>query len=405
MAAETWIRRLRSRYDEFASVEPRLKRPRAYWNWLVANLSMAARTGRLRARPLKLTFDPTNVCQLRCPLCPTGLRIQDRGSSYAALHLFEHMMEELGDDLFFVDFYNWGEPLLNRHLEEMLRAAAAKRIVTSVSTNLSLELSDERLESLLTSGLCELIVSIDGASQETYGQYRRAGNWELAFGNLRRLLELKRRRGLKRPSIIWRYYVFRFNEHEMGRARTMAEEIGVDRLVFGSPFLDATRFANEQGTPESIRGWASTLPEYNRYQPGHPEYEDPNAPIEKRARCDWHYISTAVNPDGGVSPCCAVFGKGNDFGSLESPRTPYMELVNNTAFRAIRDRFAGRSAQSTGLVCEKCPTPSLMDYGKIVNRQILLLTVAGAIETVRRLFSRGGRTQLPASATPASPLK
>jgi MoaA/NifB/PqqE/SkfB family radical SAM enzyme len=400
VAAETWIRRLRSRYQEYASVEPQLKKPRAYWNWVVANLSMKARTGRLRARPLKLTFDPTNICQLRCPLCPTGLRIQDRGSSYAALHLFEHLMEELGDYLFFVDFYNWGEPLLNRHLEEMLRAAAAKRIVTSVSTNLSLELSDERLESLLTSGVSELIVSIDGASQETYGQYRRAGNWELAFGNLRRIMALKRRRGLLRPSVIWRYYVFRFNEHEIDRARSMAQEIGVDRLVFGSPFLDASRFASEQGTPESIRSWASTLPEYNRYQPNHPEYEDPTAPLAKHARCDWHYMSSAVNPDGGVSPCCAVFGKGDDFGSLEAPRTSYMELVNNTQFRTIRDRFAGRRAESTGLVCERCPTPSLMDYGRIVNRQIMLLTAAGTIEGIRRRFSRGGRLALPAPAGP-----
>jgi hypothetical protein len=104
-------------------------------------------------------------------------------------------------------------------------------------------------------------------------------------------------------------------------------------------------------------------------------------------RCDWHYISTAINPDGGVSPCCTVFEKGDDFGSLEEGTRAYMDVVNNDRFRAIRDRFAGRRTESTGLVCEKCPTPAIMNYGRIVNRQIALVTLVQMGNGVRRLFA------------------
>lgn len=383
MVGEGFLGSLRTRYREVADIAPPFKAPRAYWNWALANWDMWRRSSRLHARPLKLTFDPTNLCQLKCPLCPTGLRIQDRAPGRAQMHIFEHLMDEVGDYVFFMDFYNWGEPLLNRRLEDMLRIAARKRIVTYVSTNLSLPLSDERLIAFLTSGVSEVIVSIDGTSQETYGTYRREGDFELAFGNLKRLAALKRQRGLRRPVIVWRFYVFRFNEHQIPRARELAAEIGVDRLVLGTPFLDEGRFPIPPADREAMKAWAPTLPEFDRYQPGHPEYESPRAPIEKRSRCDWHYISSAINPDGGVSPCCALFEQENDFGTL-ADGTPYMEVVDNARYRAIRDRFAGRSAEPTGLVCERCPTPAIMDYGRIMNRHIAYFTLVQLAEGLRR---------------------
>ncbi len=380
------IERIRTRYREVAAIAPPFKRPRAYWNWALANVSMALRMSRLRARPLKLTFDPTNQCQLECPLCPTGLRIQDREPGRADLQIFQRLMEEVGDYVFFIDFYNWGEPLLNKQLEPMLRLAADRGIVTYISTNLSLPLPDERLKALLTSGVSEIIVSIDGASQETYGAYRRQGKFDLAFENLRRLMAWKREIGLSRPVVIWRFYVFRFNEHEIERARQLAAEIGVDRIVFATPFLDEGRFPLSAEDRQAMTTWASTLDEFNRYQPDHPEYEDPRSKQTHHRRCDWHYVSTAINPDGGVSPCCAVFEKGNDFGSLAGGSS-YMAVVNNERFTAIRDRFAGRRIEPTGLVCERCPTPSLMTYGRIMNRHIAMLILVQIAESVRRLLA------------------
>ncbi|MEZ5977460.1 MAG: hypothetical protein R3F34_04500 [Planctomycetota bacterium] len=76
---------------------------------------MARRTSRVRAKPLKVTSDPTNVCQLRCPLCPTGLELRERPAKVADVAVFERLIEEIGDEVFFLDFFNWGEPLLHKH--------------------------------------------------------------------------------------------------------------------------------------------------------------------------------------------------------------------------------------------------------------------------------------------------
>jgi MoaA/NifB/PqqE/SkfB family radical SAM enzyme len=389
---ESW-RRAHDRYRLLVPIAPPLKPAAAYLNWARANWEMWRQTSTIRAKPLKLTFDPTNVCQLRCPLCPTGLGIQDRDRSRARLHIFEHLMEEIGDELFFIDFYNWGEPLLNKHLEGMIEIATGKGIMTAMSSNLSLPLTDERARRLVGSGLGELICSLDGASQAPYAAYRRKGNFELAVENLRRLVRAKRELGSARPTIIWRFYVFRFNEHEIDRAREMAQEIGVDRFVLGTPYLGDNQFHLSEADDREARSWAATDPAYNRYHPSHPEYVDPDRPVEVRKRCDWHYVSTAVNPDGGVAPCCAVFEKAHDFGDLELPGDPpgaasYMDVVNNPSFVAIRDRFAGRRAEPTGLVCEQCPTPDIMSYGRIMNRHIAFLTFVSLVNTVRRLGRR-----------------
>jgi MoaA/NifB/PqqE/SkfB family radical SAM enzyme len=382
---ESWLRKAKDRYGEIAAISPRMKGLRAYLNWARANAEMLFRTRRVDARPLKLTFDPVNICQLQCPLCPTGLRIHDRDPGHARLHLFEKLMEELGDYVFFLDLYNWGEPLLNVHLEEMIEMASRKNVTSYVSTNLSLKLSAERIDRLVASGLGELICSLDGATPETYATYRRQGNFELALSNMRRIVEAKRRLGVTRPAIVWRFYVFRFNEHEIERARALAADVGVDRFVLGSPFLDEGRYPIPDADRKAMGDWATTLPAFNRYAPAHPEFADPAATGARRSRCDWHYVSTAINPDGGVAPCCAVYERSNDFGVLgEGPSGTYMEVVNNEKFRSIRDRFAGRPGAPTGLVCETCPVPAIMDYGRILNRQILMFTFVELAEFLRR---------------------
>lgn len=103
---------------------------------------------------------------------------------------------------------------------------------TSISTNLSLELSDGFHRQVVTSGLGMISVSLDGATQETYSQYRRGGDFDLVVRNMRRLVELKRERGLLYPLIEWRFLRFQHNEHEEQAAKSLADDIGADPLEF-----------------------------------------------------------------------------------------------------------------------------------------------------------------------------
>jgi MoaA/NifB/PqqE/SkfB family radical SAM enzyme len=390
--------RLEQKYRILTAMDVRLRRPSAYVNWIRSNYELKRGVATIRAKPTKLTVDPTNVCQLRCPLCPTGQRAQDRDKGHAEFELLKRVLDEVGDSVFFIDFFNWGEPLLNPRTEDLIRLASAKKIVSSMSTNLSLPLTDERLERLITSGLNELIVAADGISPETYGTYRRQGKIELVFDNMRRIIALKRRLKRTTPVITWQFLVFSFNEHEMDRARELAVELGVDRLEFRTPFLQTDRFPVPEQDRQSISGWRASNPLFQIKTAG------PEPGAKPRSRCGWHYMSSALNWDGTITPCCTTFQKGDDFGTVghQGEKASYMEVVNNSTFQAVRNRFAGRRGPVQA-ICENCPTPMIMDYNEFLNRQVILVTLVALINLVKRFFliRRAGRSTLPASVPSA----
>jgi MoaA/NifB/PqqE/SkfB family radical SAM enzyme len=404
------LSRSRRRFD---ALSPGLKGPRAYVNWAKANLQMLRRTSRIEARPLKLTIDPTNACQLRCPVCPTGQELQDRPIGHVDLTMFRRLMDEVGDDVFFVDFFNWGEPLLNKRISELIALAHAKRISTTVSTNFSLPLSDERLRALIDSGLNQLIVSMDGASKDTAGTYRRRSDFDLVIANMRRIVELKREMRSRTPHIVWRFLVFRFNEHELRRAVELARDIGVDCITFSPATLDEGTFAIPDADRRMMKDWVPNDPRLSFYdaeeaaraRPGELRKKGPMGKVKNR--CDWHYLSSAINSDGSVAPCCAMFHKKDDFGQLSGgAQGDYMSVVNNEKFVGIRDRFAGRRDQALGVSCETCPAPELMDYAKFLNLWIACVTFFGLVRAVTSPISAifGRHADRPAGTQVKSPV-
>jgi MoaA/NifB/PqqE/SkfB family radical SAM enzyme len=372
---KNWVSNARAIYDRTESITTGFKPAKAYWNWIRANYEMLLRRSRITARPLKLTIDITNACQLHCPLCPTGQKWQDRSVVHMSLETYRHLMEELGEYLFFIDFYNWGEPLLSNQLEEFISIANSKRILTSISTNFSVPLSDERIQQLIESGLTDLIISADGATQETYATYRRGGKFDLVIENIRRFVEQRKKLRRKNPYLTWRYLVFRFNEGEREQAQKIADEIGVDRILFAVPYVDRDRFPD----------WIPTDSKYNRYIGS--DAPSTSEKVLRNKRCDWHYISSAINSDGAIAPCCATFSKKDDFASIDyAAGSHYMKAINSERFVAVRERFAGKREDPVDLVCENCPTPEIMNYSNFVNKMIVFRTAADFLEKFRRFW-------------------
>src|SRR4029079_10242094 len=101
------------------------------------------------------------------------------------------------------------------------------------STN-GLALTEEKARRLVPHSIDEVAFSIDRASQETYARYRQRGKFDVALANLRAMADEKARSHRDVPHLNWRYILFAWNDHdeEMGRARALAGETGVDRLCW-----------------------------------------------------------------------------------------------------------------------------------------------------------------------------
>jgi hypothetical protein len=190
------------------------------------------------ALPGRLYVETTAACNISCEQAccapETGIT-RTRTAGMLDFDLFRRIVDEAGPSLARIDFFNYGEAFLHKRAVEMCEYIKAHfpHIYLYTSTN-GLAFSEAQVRRLVHSGIDEVTFSIDGATPESYVQYRKRGNFEKAMQNLRFAVEEKRAAGRDVPFINWRYILFTHNdsEAEMARARQMAAGIGVDRLCW-----------------------------------------------------------------------------------------------------------------------------------------------------------------------------
>src|SRR5690554_7308826 len=84
------------------------------------------------------------------------------------------MLDQLGKQLFYINYYFQGAPFLHPDFLELIKEAHQRNIYTATSTNAHF-ITSKKAEEIVQSGLDRLIISIDGLTQDTYEQYRRKG--------------------------------------------------------------------------------------------------------------------------------------------------------------------------------------------------------------------------------------
>ncbi len=105
-----------------------------------AKLYKFFRSTQLPYLPFSLGIDPGNICNLKCPLCPTGLGEAGAKRSFMEFEFFKLVFDQLKNSLSEINMFNWGEPLLNKDLTKMIRYAKGRsesiRIITSTNLNI-----------------------------------------------------------------------------------------------------------------------------------------------------------------------------------------------------------------------------------------------------------------------------
>jgi MoaA/NifB/PqqE/SkfB family radical SAM enzyme len=380
-----------------------------YLNFLLALIERRNNAKIVSSLPFEITIDPSTTCQLACPYCSLGAKTMQRTKGILHPPLHYQMLHDLSDSLFIIWYFSTGEPLLNKFLPELIRATKDKDIYTVISTNLSLKLSDERIDQLLTCGLGCISVSLDGASAEIYSRYRVGGDFNLVIHNLQRLIKRKRELGLTLPYLEWRFLIFRHNTHQISEARLMATEMGVDILEFfygnAPPDAkdDAVQLAEPMDLTPSISGTAITqalqrppttlLNAMNNYTPSmitrtlesirsfvkkSKLFKKPSQTVlnsvlhnEFNRKCDWLYFGSTLFPNGAVGPCCLSNEEIDDFG-LITANTDFRTVWNNELYQEARALYSNQQWNQTKLVCARCPDSKARDYQFRTTLQALL---------------------------------
>ncbi len=383
----------------------------AYLNFLQAKYDAFTGAVQVDSRPYYAMIDPCDICQLRCPTCPTGIENEGIRSktgsdtryrsdrSRLSPELFDAMLEEMGEHLFLIDFHSWGEPLLNKHTPSFIQKARACDIETTMHTNLSLKLSDERIEEILCSGLDHLIASIDGFSQEAYEKFRVGGNVELAKENLVRIVQMRNKLGLN-TVVVYKFLVFSWNEHELSAAQRFCEDHGIvfirmDALIPDADWLPSYRkeekpFISLVDVEELDRQWTRAgQPDYWREHEKHPLYlpvqivdgRTLHEETKTNVFCGWHYSVAVVQPAGQMAPCCIIEKETDRFGTIIPGEAALADVWNNESYRKSRAVFAGKTIgglEDTDTICTRCYFPDAFKHSysesdaKVIGRFLQL---------------------------------
>ncbi len=188
--------------------------------------------------PSRMYVECTAACNLSCldACCApeTGIT-RTRQAGMLDVDLFRRVLAEAGPTLQRIDFFNYGEAFLHKRAVEMCEIVKRDypHIYLYTSTNGG-ALTEDAARRLVRSGIDEVTFSIDGSSPGVYAMYRQRGQFDKVVANVRAAMDEKRRLGLDVPFVNWRYILFRWNDNdaEMQRARTMAADLGVDRLCW-----------------------------------------------------------------------------------------------------------------------------------------------------------------------------
>ncbi len=319
-----------------------------YFSWKklfnVLRIEIQLRVGRRKVwgMPFEWEIDTTNICQLKCPLCHTGLGTIHRDKGTMHYDTYTKTIDQIKDYCVWLSLYSWGEPFLNRRIHEFVAYAHQNKIATIISTNLNKPLTEEMAENIIKSGLDVMIVSLDGVTQEVYEQYRVGGILQRVLDNVKLLVEKRRELGYTTPHMEWQFIVMRQNEHEMAEAKQMAADMGVDSVIFKN-----VDFPHGMEDKEEAQRW---LPiertEFLREQPFFKPYK------EDGLRCWRLWRSAVVNWDGGFAPCCYLTDKAEDFGDVSTHSVK--EIWNGEDYTTARGMFKEGYSPQKWVGCMSC---------------------------------------------------
>jgi MoaA/NifB/PqqE/SkfB family radical SAM enzyme len=139
--------------------------------------------------PWKVKINTGYKCALKCPLCPTGAGDSPQKGDLTA-ESFKFLLNKL-KKVKEVYLFGWGEPLLNKDIFEIISLAKKEGKYIAMDSCLSMA-SDDKLERLVKSGLDFFSVSLDGTDQDTYSKYRIGGDFNLVFGNMKKIQQIKK---------------------------------------------------------------------------------------------------------------------------------------------------------------------------------------------------------------------
>lgn len=259
-----------------------------------------------RLRHSEVRYEVTDHCNAECIMCPRDLHKFGRPHGIMNMDQYKRSIDEVvGLGCKQVVLTSFGEPLIDKTLEEKIKYAKEHGLRTYMISNASL-LDHKRASGLINAGLDELRISFYGMQKETYEKVMVGLNFDVTMANLLHFLELRDELGSKLPRLEISWLTLPENEEDTESFKE-----------FWEPRADAI----EMWKPHNFGDGRDYRQRYDdvaaKNTCGRPE----NGPLQ-------------IQWNGEVIPCCYDYNNkvilGNAF------EQPVLEVLNGEKYRLLR---------------------------------------------------------------------
>lgn len=303
--------------------------------------------------PRCIRIDACTMCQLNCPCCSRVLYPEEFKKNCGLGYLSFKNFKKLLDDNYFeyIELANMGEIFINPEIKEIIKYGHKKKVdLTAYSgTNLNY-MPDDLAETLVKYKFKGMRVSIDGASPETYAQYRRGGDFNTVINNIKKINFYKKKYNSEYPIMVYKFILFGHNEHEIDKAKELAKKLDME-IFFDINFCPTFSPVKNPKLAEAKTGIINLNNQI-----------DDKLVRYKKDHLTWFYCKQLwempqINWDGRFFGCCCNFT--NDFGGNVF-KDGLLKTLNSPKLIYAKNMVANNALPIDGIVCSDCDKYALL---------------------------------------------
>lgn len=312
--------------------------------------------------PEAVAIGLTKKCNLSCLMCPYK---ESKDDIIMSLYLFRKVEKEILPYIYNVCLCGAGECLLHPHFPKILKVLKTYNFKWGwhLITN-GLLIDDEIAEAIVANNSKEVIISVDGANEDTYRRVRAFGKSDgndislsKVLSNIDKINYFKKEFGTEKPEILFNFVVMDFNIYELPLVVEIAYDHNVNciQLVRMASGQDDTwrKYSIDLKSPKcsEIIGNAQSLARELGIKIS---FEYTEGFVNKGEPCPipWKWANIAA--DGEFIPCSWIEKKYDGFEVGNLNEQSFMEIWNNEKMRELRSSIL----DGTYSFCKKYASPN-----------------------------------------------
>jgi radical SAM protein with 4Fe4S-binding SPASM domain len=289
--------------------------------------------------PTHLDIELSDACNLRCVMCIQGIEDGVKGAGNMDTEFAKKMIDQGAQHGLRSIKVNWrGESALHRDLVEVIRHAKTRGILDVQMNTNGIPYTAERIRDIILSGLDRVIISIDGATKETYERIRVRASYEKLRENVILFWRIRNELDRVKP----------FIRIQMVRMRDNAHEVQ-EFIEMWKPYVDDIRISDVSNRGQGDVSVGEQVP-------------------VARARCPQPWQRMIVSRDGRVLPCCSDWYMQWVIG--DAKKQDLMEIWHGKKMTKLRQLLRERKLDEFP-PCNKCFVKESYIWERVTPRTLV----------------------------------